>query len=239
MQRYMIYSRFCQYHGNSLALKVPFRLELEWGIQLKEKIVILMRFPTQYISKYCQTKYNVNRDKVTCSRRRKHSLGTESKAEKAFAITTFQTQPGRFAISSDGGESNHSTVDGRVGDVVGSGLSRMFITIVSSISAFLMKPLTPSFQSTYKNVQPFESSHRESETKCSPMGVIKYCKACKTWRLFTFYSSMNKKMNFSKRGKQSYFLWPAQNDPFRMLPMWLYFPLCLRCLTCTWNIWNI
>lgn len=185
MQRYMIYSRFCQCHGNSLALKVPFRLELERGIQLKEKIVILMRSWTRYISKYCQTRYSANRDKVTRYRRRKHNLETERKAGKAFAITTCQTQLGRFCnIVRRRRKQSLSTVDGRVGDVVGSGLSGMFITIVSSLSAFLMKPLTPSVQSTCSNVQPFESSHRESETKCSPMGVIKHRKACKTWRLF-------------------------------------------------------
>lgn len=52
-----------------------------------------MRFRTQcFISKHCQTKYNANRDKVTCLRRIKHNLETENKAEKAFAVITFQTQ---------------------------------------------------------------------------------------------------------------------------------------------------
>lgn len=51
-----------------------------------------------FISKHCQTKYNVNRDKVTCLRRIKHNLETENKAEKAFAIITFQTQLERSEI---------------------------------------------------------------------------------------------------------------------------------------------
>ena len=54
-----------------------------------------MRFRTQYISKYCQTKYSVNRDKVPCLGRIKHNLEMENKAEKAFAVITFQTQLGR------------------------------------------------------------------------------------------------------------------------------------------------
>lgn len=115
MQRYMIYSRLCQYHGNGLAWKVPFRLELEWGIQLKAKIVILMRFQTQYISKYCQTKYNVNRDKVTRERRRMHSLETESKAEKAFAIITFKHTRGGLQYSPTERKQSLNTVDGGVG----------------------------------------------------------------------------------------------------------------------------
>lgn len=51
-----------------------------------------------FISKHCQTKYNVNRDKVTCLRRKKHNLEIENKAEKAFAVITFQTQLERFEI---------------------------------------------------------------------------------------------------------------------------------------------
>lgn len=66
---------------------------------LKEKIVLLIRFRNQcFISKHCQTKYNVNRDKVTSLRRMKHDLERENKAEKAFAIITFQTKLERSEI---------------------------------------------------------------------------------------------------------------------------------------------
>ena len=88
-----------------------------------------------------------------------------------------------------------NTVHDRVGGVTGSELPRTSIIRSSSVSAFLTKPMTLSFQSRHTNMQQFESAQKVKDKIPPPMGVIKYCEAFKDMRVgFShLYSSVNRK----------------------------------------------
>lgn len=153
-----------------------------------------MKFRTQrFISKHCQAKYNVNRDKVTCLRRIKHNLEIENKTEKAFAVITFQTQLERFEIQANGGESNHLTQCMTGSGSGSSELSRTFIIIVELGKCFSYEATDTDFSIQLQKMCSNLSHHRKAETKFPPMCVTKYCKAFRTSRFFTFYLSVSRK----------------------------------------------
>lgn len=157
-----------------------------------------MRFRNQcFCSKHCQTKYNVNRDKVPCLERIRHHLEAENEAAKVFAIITFQIQFERNSPYK--GESNYRTQWMTMWGSAKPWALQNIYYYNRALQAELKEPLTQLSLQPYKHTVIGEWAQKVRDI-IPPMGVIEYCKV-KTWRFFIFVCLCEKETNLSTREK--------------------------------------
>ena len=124
-----------------------------------------------FISKHCQTKYNVNRDKVTCLKRIKHNLEAENKAEKSICSHHISNAIGEIwniAYRKEKAITEHSAWQG--GGVGDSEVCRTFVITLELHKYFSCKTTDTQF-----SIQPHKCAAiwmlaQKVKDKISPHG---------------------------------------------------------------------